>query len=282
MGKETIMKTSKIASDNINSTAIIEKWYKLLEFPTEFDNEFYSCLHSNEILENTCVENFDFNSTNGKINLLSFLFMCEKVKTIYQQKNIPENVLLDTLKDIVNWTKVYSKIKNSLYLGEIAWLKRHMTARLFRLGRLQFAFGVCPIDYPKFNLKKGDNVVEVHIPEGEKICVESCERSFSLAKEFFDKYFPNYDYTCFACESWLLDKKLNNYLDSNSNIVKFASRFEVIEEQASNSIIKYLFSWDTTMENLNEKNCTSTFAQKIKNAVLNGEQFHECFGVFKK
>lgn len=266
---------------NPQTVKIIEKWYELLQFPKEYDGEFYDYLKEIKISDAITIDNYDFTCQDGGRNLLSYLFMCENLSELYAKKGIPESVLIDTLKDIVRWTKIHSNINNTLYLGEIFWLKRHMKGRIFKLGRLQFALGKSRHDYPKFDLKQGDDVVEIHIPEGEKLTTTACEQSIALAKEFFAKYFPEVNYTHFTCDSWLLDEKLKNFLNENSNILQFANMFEVIENKKSNAIIKYLFSWDTTPSNLHLKNPTSSFSTKIKNAVLIGETFNESLGILK-
>lgn len=268
---------------NLASTKnIIEKWYKKLEFPTEYDKEFYNYLSTIEIEHSTTIDNYDFTCEDGGKNLLSFLYMCEKVQDLYNQKGIPEDVLIDTLKDIVTWTKTYTSLKNKLYLGEIFWLKRHMTCRIFKLGRLQFAIGTSRLDSPKHKLKIGDKFIEIHIPEGEKLSIQECEKSLARAKEFFHKFFPEIDFNYFICHSWLLDENLNKYLNENSNILQFASMFKVIDKQESTAILKFIFGWDTTIDNLASKIPQSTFATKIKNAVLSGEKFYESFGLLKK
>ena len=52
---------------------IIEKWYRELNFPQKFDDEFYAALQSVEIDEGSTVENFDPEEENGKKSLLSCL-----------------------------------------------------------------------------------------------------------------------------------------------------------------------------------------------------------------
>ena len=68
--------------------------------------------------------------------------------------------------------------KAGLYLGELNWLKRHLSMKLFKLGRLQFAFGEAICDLAEKNIKKGDNVIEVHIPAAGHLLKSECEKSF--------------------------------------------------------------------------------------------------------
>lgn len=266
---------------NPQTAQTIEKWYKLLQFPKEYDDEFYTHIKEIKISDAITINNYDFTCQDGARNLLSFLYLCENAKDLLLSKGISESIIIDTLKDIVNWAKTYSNIKGKLYLGELFWLKRHLTGRIFRLGRLQFALGYSHVDNKEFNLNKKDPILEIHIPKGDKLTVEECEKSLTLAKEFFAKFFPDHKYKYFTCDSWLLDENLKKYLNEKSNILQFANMFKVIESKDSNAVIKYLFSWDTTVSNLASKIPSSDLAIKIKNAVLKGEIFHENLGILK-
>ncbi|MCX7842828.1 MAG: acyltransferase domain-containing protein [Clostridia bacterium] len=83
------------------------------------------------------------------------------------------------------------------------------------------------LDSSDYNLalKAGDPVLDVHIPEGEKLELESCLISFSKAQKFFSTTFPEFDFKAFVCYTWLFDWQLSNILPPESNIVKFQRLF---------------------------------------------------------
>ena len=85
-----------------------------------------------------------------------------------------------------------------------------------------------------------------------------------------------------SCDSWLLDENLSDYLSADSNIIKFASLFDRISREESSSIIKYLFKWDTTPENLIYEAPTSSLASRVKEDFLDGKTFYEALGILKK
>ncbi len=72
----------------------------------------------------------------------------------------------------------------------------------------------------------GDNVLEVHIPQGEKMDFNECLKSFDAAKKFFPKYF-GYEFKAFVCWSWLLDPVWKTLLEKNTNIRRFCEPFTV-------------------------------------------------------
>ena len=208
--------------------------------------------------------------------------MCEALKERYDEKGIGEDIFYDTIGDIVTWTKTWSDLKGELYLGELEWLSNHLKMKLFKLGRLQFCMGKSEYDIPQKGLKKGDNVMEVHIPEGEALTTSECERSFRLAKEFFSKYYPEFEYKHFTCHSWLMDDTLKELLSEDSNIVKFSNMFEHFEKEKDDSILRYVFNWNTTRNNLKNAYAASSFAQKIKKHIADGKDFYSAFGIRDK
>ena len=260
---------------------IIKKWYKKLGFPEIFDKEFYRALDSMKITDDMTPERYDLDCEDGKKNLMYFLFFCEAVSKKYEERGIPEDIMLDTLRDLVLWTKTWYSVKGTLHLSQLDWLSYHVGFRIFKLGRLQFCLHNAKEDIPQFDIKKGDNVIEVHIPAGEKLDNEECKKSIEMAKEFFKKYFPEFDYKAFVCDSWLLDSDLKEFLSKDSNIIKFGDMFTRIRNNDSNALLRYLFRWDTNEINLRYAYPTSTFAERIRQAVLGGKTFHETLGVIK-
>lgn len=266
----------------MNTRPIIEKWYKALQFPAAYDAEFYEALAAIEIPADTTLDTYDLNSADGKKNLLAFLYLCEGIQTLATEKGIPEDVVIATLKDIVIWTENYTEMKNELYLGELGWLKLHMQFSLFRLGRLQFRMGKAFRDIPEAGICKGDNVMEIHIPRGSKLDIGECEKSIAWAKEFFARFFPDFTYTCFTCNSWLLDDSLKEYLPETSNIIRFGNLFTKVHQKELNCLLSSIFRTDTTEENLADAVCSSAFAQSIKDAVQAGKMFHLTLGFISK
>ena len=269
--------------NNCSKTAeIIKKWYIKLDFPKAYDEEFYKALSEIAIPEDITIENYDCDSQDGKRNLLSFLYFAEKLSVNYKAKNIPENVLMGTLHDLVLWTKSWSEVKGELFLGELKWLRLHLTMHLFRIGRLQFAMGKALHDVEKYDVKKGEPIMEIHIPADGAMPVDECRKSIEMAKDFFAEYYPDFEYRYFTCHSWLLDDTLKEYLKEGSNILEFRKLFDVIEDEDSYALLRYIFRWDTGIENLDRAVCTSSFSDRIKKAAMDGVKFHQSYGFIKK
>ena len=262
-----------------NTKEIIKKWYEKLAFPKEYDKEFYEALENTEISPDLTLDGYDKKCEDGRKNLLAFLYLAEELSEKYRERGIPDEILMDTLSDVVIWSNTWTKIKGTLHLAQLDWLEWHYRFRLFRLGRLQFFMRNIDEDVPEYGIKKGEQVLDMHSPEGGKLTPEECKNSLNLALEFFPKYFPNHKFVCFTCHSWLLDETLKKYFPENSNVVKFGDMFVRRHSQVRNALLGYMFTWDTTIENLKDRVPTGETARKIKDAVLSGEEFHVTFGI---
>ena len=260
------------SSYNKDIETVIRKWYKKLEFPGCYDNQFEQLLANYKISDAITIEKYNFAEMDGKRNLLSFLYFCEDLERRYKEKGIDEKILIDTLKDLPIWTTIWSDVKNELCLFEIPWLKRHLNMELFKIGCLEFCMNKSYFESKETGLEKGMNMIEIHIAHGSKITPENVEKSLKDAVEFFDKYYPEFEYEHFTFESWLMDPTLKKFLKPESNILKLQERFVVADKAPTEaySALRYVFEWNTNELNVRKAICTSSFAEKMKKHVLDG------------
>ena len=261
---------------------IIKKWYYKLGFPESYEEEFLKLLEEAKLSDDVKLSDIANNTENCPYNLLYSLYFLEDMQRLYKERNIPEEILLDTAYDIVRWTQIWYEINGKLGLDLMGWISAHLSAKLFKLGRLQFDFGEFGKDYKEQGIAKGEKRIGVHIPAEGPLTPELCDESFNQAKEFFRKYYPEYEYKYFTCYSWLLDETLDKYSNENSNITKFRRRFTPIDGYVGDDILKYVFRWDVRRCDLDSFTPSGRFAEAIKNAALAGEEFHSRLGIIRK
>ena len=261
---------------------IIEKWYLRLGFPKEYDSQFYESLSKFKDPGVYRIDEYDPKSTDAKTNLLMHLYFCNALHERYRDAGISENILDQTLSDIVIWTNVWYSMTGEVGLSESGWLKRHLSFKLFRLGRLQFCPGEFAKDFPIIGVNKGDPLLEVHIPEGGPLLPSDCDASFAAADIFFGKYFTDHKYNFYTCHSWLLDKKSPDIIKEGSNIWLFADRFRELEREESDAILRYVFRRDAKRENIENFPVVSGLARAVKEAIYVGKPFYEVLGYIKK
>ncbi len=262
--------------------SIILKWYKTLGFKDEYDAEFEKGLDSVYVDKCANVDSYGFDCEDGVANFLHYLYFLEKMEKDYVEKRIPYEIFLDTAIDVVRWTDIWSELKGRLYLGELEWLWHILTLRIIKLGRLQFCRKSLSCDIPEYGLKKGDPVLDVHIPAAGPMTPEECERSFALCKEFFPEFYPDFDYKCFTCHSWLLDDTIADLVGYESNIMSFGRRFKIIKKEPSYAILSYTIRWKTNKDNVSESNPSTRLGKAVKEAVLNGRELYAGFGIIPR
>ena len=159
---------------------------------------------------------------------LSFLYyysqMACDIWEEYKKRGISEKIYWDTFSDFTIWCQNCKEETGKYGLRQYEWLFRHIDMTLFRLGRLQFeAFpSEWNLTYGEYTVKKGEDVIYVHIPQGAPLAKAECEKSFKEAFSMFGKE------KAYICHSWLLGPELSEILGENSNIGKFRSFFHVV------------------------------------------------------
>jgi len=243
---------------------VIKKWYQLLRFPESWEADFDTLLEQKNVVPCT-IDKYKFGQDPQR-DLIMYLYFCEELKNTYAQRNIPDDVLYDTLSDLLIWAEVYYEVNGRIGLSEPDWVYRHLSGRLFKLGRLQFCMA--------------DGELEVHIPAVGPLLPTECQQSIQRSKNFFKTYFPDFQYDKYTCHSWLLDDTLLKFISKESNIALFADLFKVNHKEQSDAALKYIFRWDTRRENLASFAPKTGFAAKIKEYVLGGGVLYEASGMF--
>jgi len=164
---------------------------------------------------------------------------------LWCEKGFPEDIAIATLYDLTIWSNRCVECTGKIGLIEWRWFIVHITARIFRLGRIQFEPGMIrdePIPYPDGTpIPSGTPILGVHIPRGDGFNPDSIRESFEMAKEFFPKYFGK-SYDTYICTSWLLAPQIEDMISPTSSIAYFRTYFTVYDEHKGYSQIEdYIF-----------------------------------------
>lgn len=262
--------------------AIIVKWYKELQFPSKYDEEFYAALDSIYVDAESNYADYDVNEEDGKKNFLYWLYFCEDLKKRYLEKGIPLKYLYDVLEDMPVWLDIWSDLKGGLYFGELGWFNPIFRMAIVKVGRLQFHITGSYMEVPEIGLNKGDNVLNLHIPARGPLYPEDCLASIKAAPAFFKAYFPEYSYEYMICHSWLLGKNLDYMLKPGSNILQFKDLFDIHSQKESDAMISYVVGWKRNREDVKNMTCVSGLQKELKSRVLAGETFYAGSGTIKK
>ena len=267
-----------------NIKSLSKKWYDFLEFPKEYDSFFDKILLRDDINEELLKKDVKelLESGDTELCLVYALLKCEETEKKYNEKGISNDIFCDTALDIKLWATDYFSRTGVLGLDLLAWVASFLDLKLFRLGRLQFNFSPSIVDCPEKGIRLGDNTLGVHIPKNDPFTPEAWEKSFLASKEFFPKYFPEFEYKYYSCSSWFLSPDLDLFLDENSNIIKFKKLFDVIDVSEKDIMLSFLFSWGATREDLPNLEAKTSLQKKIKEYVLAGNKLHSGYGIIEK
>lgn len=200
---------------------------------------------------------------------------CDTYET-YQEKKIPEEIFWDTFYDITLWCKACFEEYGEYGIDEYNWFFRHINLTIFRLGRLEFEKMPSPYDLqtPQGSVKKGQDIISIHIPEGDKLTPEVCRESIEEGRRFWgEKYI-------YFCHSWLLFPGLSKLLDSHSNILKFQELFSIREIDYQEREAEWRI-FGTVKRVISQYPENTSLQKKAKEYLLSDHALGRGFGILK-
>lgn len=158
-----------------------QKWAVKLGFSEEWLAKIAEFTPAAELVPFDPKNKVLFEKKDMMLNLVCYLNYCDLAEKFYQEKGISERILIDTLLDIRIWAYRYKEIFGGYGVKEINWLHNNIECNLFRIGRLQYKFGKSMLFSFKYRMKLAENILEIHIPRGDKLQFSECIESFKEA-----------------------------------------------------------------------------------------------------
>ena len=258
---------------------IAEKWYKRLGFPAEMDEEFYALCERCDIPEGLTIDDVQITGEQGEELGLQTLYFVEAMHDEYVKRGIDEELFKEMVKTVRGRLIGAYNRTGTFAIGDLTWQKLLLKGRMFKIGILQFDLKPSPADVPSKGVKKGDNIVGIHVPGGQPLIYERCVQSIKDAKAFVAKHFPDFDYGYMTIMTWLLNPHMADLLGPNSNILKFATLFEVVSIHESDNIIRFVFGNGAKRTDLPNIEPNGRFQTELKREALAGRVFYDCRGM---
>lgn len=169
---------------------------------------------------------------------------------------------------------------NGSEISQLIWGSFFINAHIVEFGRLQYE--IFEYDYQIPNFTPSDKFcINIHVPRGQKLSNDSVSKSLARAAQCTPVYFPECPQTPnMFIDSWLMDKNLERYLPTESNIRLFRERFETLHHLPESSLSKFLFN--TSSSDISKYPSDTYLRQRIKTALLNGEKFHDGIALLKQ
>jgi len=202
---------------------------------------------------------------------------------IYEKKGLSRQVWIDTMSDFRFKLNECRKLHGE-WGTFVFWFGRFYDASCIAFNRLEFELEEAAedLDVEGFHVKKGQKVVNVHIPSNEKIPLskEECDKSYRLAAEYFAPHFTDTPLV-FMCDSWLLHEAMKDFLPEGSNILRFASEYVIAKRGDSLEDlwrIFYIKEYDGHPENLPEN---TSLQRGYKKYLMEGKSLGTAIGYRK-
>ncbi len=190
----------------------------------------------------------------------------------YQDRGIKDQIFFDSLSDIRIWVNECRRKYGFIGLEEFEWVIMSLELKVFRLGRLQFEKTSLKEDFG--TLKKGSDVISIHIAEDGPLLKEQVIDSIEKSKHFYKKDLP------YICMSWLLDPDLYYYLDKDSNILAFLQMFDVVRVDKDNHQAEVRVFKDLREDKENYPEATR-LQKRYKKALMKGKKLGVGYGILK-
>ena len=215
------------------------------------------------------------------VDMLFLLLNTERVHKEYKKRNLSDELFYEAMSDL------RFKLYECKYLYGVwgtfvtSWFKNGFLLNRFKLGRLQYQTGTCPIDEYRGIVKKGDPIYYVHIPSSGPLCYEEVVDSLKAAYRFYTDNLKDGKLILF-CESWLLYPPLFDNYNEKSNIKKFYNLFDILKviDDPKNSDFWRVFNVNYSPMALETVSVDNSLKRTVADHLKNGGTMGEGIGVF--
>ncbi len=233
-----------------------------------------------------------------RVYLLLILSLFPMAEALYRERHWPMSMWEEIRTDVAIW--VAHQQENYGFVGLqwriFSWEVGVFTGKTVQLGRLQcntsytfeepFSVYRNPADGAvrlaeqspgsswTCELAPGDPVINLHIPASGGMDIDACRQSIRRMTEFFAHFLPDYNYRAFFCESWLLDRQLQDLLPPHSNIVRFQQLGHLFDHSPESETIWRVFGEKGVREGVNAVSHRTSMQKSLAEFVNRGGKFH--------
>lgn len=217
-----------------------------------------------------CKTDEDPTGDNGFKALTIYLAAAQHTHEIYKSLGIDDDIYLVTIGAFNLFVNEFNKSYGDYGFDRDFWIYRQLSANIFRLGALEFELRTLPEDaHPVGTVLGGSPVLSVHIPSNTIMTRDTLDASYRMARSFFSKHFPDYEYQCVYCSTWLLSPVLKQILKPGSRILEFQSDYEITHVNLdTNATLKWIYRKD--YEDYTQLPEETSLMRSIKDIVLKG------------
>ena len=183
-----------------------------------------------------------------------------------------DGVIVDIRAKTVECENVYQIVGNNCY----DWYIGFYDCTRLCLGRLQFEKRELRFDYKDY--KKGDVVINTHIPSIGPLKYEDVMNSFKMAYKYFgdtvkDGVLP------IVCSSWLLHDKTSLCFKKGGGLEMFYNMFDVIYNEDHDTNRNFWRIFDCEYKDFDKVPADTSLRRNILNMIKSGQNMGAGYGV---
>lgn len=192
-----LLQACQTISADENASALLERNRQLL-WQEQFTGIGDDLVLLNQIAEMTGIHPYT-------IHLLFYVLCAEETKQRYIQRGISLDIYRSSMLAMKWKMQKTHKLYGVWGSGWAAWFRPFFLLQRFGIGRLEFELSPSLVDYSNggHSVRKGDTVVNVHIPAAGALNHSLVLESYHQAAQFFRENFLD-GVVPFQCGSWLL------------------------------------------------------------------------------
>ena len=180
----------------------------------------------------------------GLIPILALLVSTSTVRAWHAARGLDPAQSWHVLADLGQQMRVHRTGTERLGLHQLGWVSGNWAGRLVHLGRLQFDLSRRRVDRLESGAERTAEdeptrwVIGTHIPATGPLDPAEVDASFDAAVAYFTANYPDLDADRpagaprfgheFTCDSWLLSDQFAEITGPESNLARFAARWEMI------------------------------------------------------
>lgn len=206
----------------------------------------------------------------GMERLTGSLYQALQTQEEYAAAGIPDDIFYATMGCFSRFVREHLESFGDYGFDRDWWTVRQLSARLFRIGQLEY----------ELTVKKGRKEIRIHIPSDASLEKDKLRRSVQSARDFLARFFPDYSQAPMTCTSWLLSPTLQQLLQPDSRILQFQKNFRITPLGPGDSYMLWVFKrMDLPLEVLPEN---TSLQRRLKAYLCAGGIWEEAGGVLEE
>ncbi len=209
------------------------------------------------------------------VNMAFLLLAGRPLRYMYKAREIAEDVYYKSLEDLRNKNNECKAAYGIVGTFVSDWMSLYYRMTLFALGRLQYEVMNMDVDYDE-RLKKGDKVLNCHIPSSGPLTEELLLDSLKKAYDFYGYTGP----MPVRCASWLIHPGIASCYKEGSNMKMFYDCFKIVFEKDTGNCEYWRVFDKLDFSDVREDELKTSFQKSFYNYIKSGGTLGYGIGAF--